>query len=444
MARAAILSSSLVILGALTGCGSLAATPGDDPKPGTLDGGTKFPLTGTPLPCDVDDVLARRCRTCHVNPPEHGAPMPLLFQENLDAPARSDPSRKVYELVHERIHDDAFPMPQPPNARLDERDMKTLDDWIAKGAPHATSCAADGGTPLPDSGPPILTACTPDMHMKPSSAWVMPETTDDVYVCYGFDITPGVKRHVTAIAPIVQNGAIVHHALLYQADTAVDSKPTVCDPGGATKWRIVYGWAPGGLAMELPPEAGFALEGTTHYVAQIHYSNLTHLANQADATGFDLCTTDQLRPNDADVLAFGSMNFEIKPHSTLDTTCSITLPTLIPKVHVFSAFPHMHQLGKSIGTTVLPAGGGAPIDLGGQAHWNFANQLWFPLDTMVGGGDTVQTRCAWTNPGDKPVSFGSATSDEMCYSFTAYYPKIKFPQWSWALPANGSTCQENK
>jgi hypothetical protein len=38
------------------------------------------------------------------------------------------------------------------------------------------------------------------------------------------------------------------------------------------------------------------------------------------------------------------------------------------------------------------------------------------------------------------VSFGQDTEDEMCYSFTAYYPKITSAGWSWALPAAGSAC----
>ena len=92
-------------------------------------------------------------------------------------------------------------MPQPPNARLAAPDLKTLDDWIAKGAPAATTCAApDGGAPPPppDAGPPDL-SCTTDARIKPGTTWSMPSTSDDVYVCYGFDVTSATKRHVVGI-----------------------------------------------------------------------------------------------------------------------------------------------------------------------------------------------------------------------------------------------------
>ncbi len=39
------------------------------------------------------------------------------------------------------------------------------------------------------------------------------------------------------------------------------------------------------------------------------------------------------------------------------------------------------------------------------------------------------------------VKFGETTVEEMCYSFTMYYPKVQQALWSWALPAVTSTCQ---
>jgi hypothetical protein len=74
--------------------------------------------------------------------------------------------------------------------------------------------------------------------------------------------------------------------------------------------------------------------------------------------------------------------------------------------------------------------------------WNFNNQIWFPISTTLNAGDTITTRCAWLNTSSPPatVSFGQDTEDEMCYSFTAYYPKITSAGWSWALPAAGSAC----
>jgi hypothetical protein len=78
--------------------------------------------------------------------------------------------------------------------------------------------------------------------------------------------------------------------------------------------------------------------------------------------------------------------------------------------------------------------------LGQQAAWDFGSQPWFPVDATLATNDVVKTRCVWENPGDEDVGFGSATNQEMCYSFTAYYPRIQSPVWSWALPASQATC----
>ena len=107
-------------------CGATSAEVG----PGSgADGGTGTPVdpgVSGVIPCDVDKVLAANCRSCHGSPPTYGAPMPLVTLADLHAPAMSDSTRNVYELVAERIADDVKPMPQPPNARLSAADRATL------------------------------------------------------------------------------------------------------------------------------------------------------------------------------------------------------------------------------------------------------------------------------------------------------------------------------
>jgi hypothetical protein len=266
----------------------------------------------------------------------------------------------------------------------------------------------------------------------------MPASADDVYVCYGFDVTSAEKRHVTAIAPKIDDPAIVHHLLLFQSDTAAGATPWECGPTIPNRWRVVYGWAPGGRAFEFPPEAGYPQEQTTHYVVQVHYNNVQHEAGHTDASGFDFCTTPDLRPNDADTVAFGTMSFRIPPRSTLDLSCDARMPAALPELHLFAAFPHMHQLGRSIGTKRLAGPGGPEQDLGGHPSWDFQNQVYLPINGTIRGGDTVRTRCVWQNDGDTPVGFGEATEDEMCFSFTMYWPRINV---SWAMPTALSSCR---
>ena len=398
---------------------------------------------GTPLPCAVDTVLAQSCRSCHGATPSGGAPMSLVTYEDLTAPAKSDPTKKVYELVGARIHDDKKPMPQAPNARTTPLQTATLDNWIAAGAPSSHSTDACK-SPAYDGGTVSGLSCTPDVSVRPVSPWAMPQDQTDTYVCYGVDVPALSGQQTIAFAPHIDNPKIVHHVLLYQSAQSRPTTPGPC-PLGVGQSKLLYGWAPGGGNFELPPEAGYKMagpDGVAHFVVQVHYNNLAALPSEVDSSGFDLCTTTTPRPNNADVLAFGSMDFTIPAHGALDMTCDYTVPPALAEMHVISAFPHMHNLGTAIRTTATPMGldSGAPtIQLGGVDNWSFGNQLWYPMKETVHAGDVVHTRCAYNNQTNAPVSFGEFTSDEMCYSFTMYWPAAtSIP--SWMVPSLKSTC----
>jgi hypothetical protein len=441
--------SSLAILACSTINGAEFTTSSGPSSSGTGAGtgsgtstGSGGGAVGGNLPCDVDAVLQNNCRKCHSDPPQFGAPMPLVTYADLMAPAPEDPTgkQKVYQAVELRTHDDAMPMPQPPNPRLDAADQATLDNWINAGAPPSSqSCGGTGGGGA-GGGPPL--PCTPDLSLVPMTKYTMPTDTDDIYICYGIDVTTTQAEQAIAFFPHIDNSKIVHHILLFQTDSTVDPGPSPCQfGGGGPDWRIVSVWAPGGTGLVMPPQAGFPLSGTTHYAVQVHYNNLMHLSGEQDGSGFDVCTTTSLRPNDADILAFGTENFTIPAHGTLDLTCNFTLPSYAPDFTLVADMPHMHKLGTIIGTTNQPAAGGPPVDLGTRNPWNFNTQYWTDLNqTQIGAGDTVSTRCAWFNPGANAVSFGENTENEMCFSFVVYYPKITVSQWNWSIPASLSTC----
>ena len=406
-----------------------AAAPGS----GSAEAGTVTPGAGGGLPCDVDAVLAKNCRSCHAAPPQFGAPMPLLTLADLHADAKSNPGKKVFELVGSRIHDDAAPMPQAPNPRLTAAESATLDSWIAAGAPAgdaACNPAADAGT-----GQPAPLSCKPDQQIRPKTKFKVTDASD-LYVCYGFDTDASQKRHVIAGAARIDNTKVVHHVLLYQADQTVDGTPAPCGAGGGSGWRLVTGWAPGGKNFELPPEAGFAEEaGTTHWALQIHYNNAGGLLDQEDETGFDLCTTDQLRPNDADILATGTVQIAIPPRSTHEVSCDLSFPKQYGTINVVSSWAHMHKLGRA--QSAVRIRGGAETTILDAPTYDFSTGAGAnAVKVDVGAGDTIRTKCKWKNAGDQTVSFGEATSDEMCFAFLTYYPKITSSRFVWAAPAS--------
>ncbi len=415
-----------------------------------LDAGTAGPRGPSGLPCDVDAVLAQNCLKCHAEIPQFGAPMPLTTWDALHAAARSDGTKSVYELVPVRIANDDQPMPPPPNPRLSAADRKVVTDWVAAGAPRGPA-ACEGTTP-PEQ-PTTSLACTPGLSLAPATPYVMPTDAGDQYVCFGVDVKATTPTHITALDPKIDNTKIVHHVVVYESPDAYSKTPTPCSPSAALTWRMVLGWAPGVKGLELPPEAGFpiAMSGEgTHYVVQMHYSNPQHLVGEKDASKIDLCTSPP-RKYEADVLAFGTQQFTIPaappPGGVFTRDCTLKVTERYAGLHLFTAMPHMHQIGTAMSTTLKPGAGGALVDLGTQPSFDFNTQAYLPISATTAAGDVIRTRCSWSNTTGAEVRFGEKTADEMCYSFTMYYPRIRSELWSWAAPAlppayGGATCTD--
>jgi hypothetical protein len=194
--------------------------------------------------------------------------------------------------------------------------------------------------------------------------------------------------------------------------------------------------------METPPEAGFPEEGTTHWILQVHYNDTTGKnAGLVDKSGYDLCTTDKLRANDAAVMAPGTLQMNIPPRATTDITCDWS-PMLIGKVHLFGATPHMHKLGTKMSTYVTH--NGVKTKVVDQQNFDFNYQSAYTASVDLEDGDTVSTRCAWNNTTDQAVKWGENTGDEMCFDFIPYYPKIDSPLWSWTTPSILGNCSPTK
>ncbi len=424
------------------GAGGGPGSPANGAADQTGHGSDPQSAPASGLPCDVDAVLKADCQTCHASDPKYGASLPLVTYADL---TKDLGGSKVYDRVKARVHDDSRPMPPSPNPRLSAKDSGAIDAWIAAGAKPSNDRCSDGG---PASTDPKPLSCTPDTTLKASAPFTMQANAPvDQYVCAGVDVTVMQKRHVTALAPRVDNKKILHHILLFQAPSSESSTPFACSAFGSASWKLVAGWAPGGNNLELPPEAGFPEEkGTTHWVIQLHYNNALNLTGATDLSGYEMCTTEKLRANDAGVVAFGSTSFSIAPRSTTTIACDYTLPSSFQGVKFFNASPHMHTRGAAMSTARLAGGQGAEQMVFDQPAFDFQSQSNYAIATAVSPGDVMRTRCTWKNPGDTAISFGEGTSDEMCFDFLGYYPNIPdktlfgLPIFTWVTPSSSATC----
>jgi len=397
-------------------------------------------LVGANIPCDVQKVLATRCQNCHApDGLKAGAPMPLATQADF---ARLRGGLPVHAIAKSRINDRSG-KPMPPGPAIPESEQALLDDWLGRGAPAGRACEA-GAAALPKT---FEKPCDADTMLKAKTPYTLRPDKDDQYVCFGVDVDRTAKRHVWAMYPEIDNASVLHHILVFQADKTEDPTPHACDSFGASEWKMMGGWAPGGGPIVLPSEAGYPEnQGTTHWVLQLHYNNASRKTDQKDQSGFGVCTTDQLRQYDAGILAFGALRFTIPPRRTHGITCEFGLDERFQGAHFFGASPHMHKLGSALSIDRLFQNKTQTQNVIDAKSYNFEEQTGTKVSIDVSAGDTIRTRCEWKNPGDRAVTFGEGTGAEMCFGFVTYYPAIKdeyttiagrpAPVFNWSTPSN--------
>lgn len=120
------------------------------------------PSLVTGLPCEIDDLLETRCRSCHGDPAV-GAPMSLVSYDDLMAPSLADPSLRVAESALHRMLSVAAPMPPGAPRSIDAAATAAWGDWLDAGTPMGECGAAvDGGEPEPPTP-----TCSSGRHWDP-------------------------------------------------------------------------------------------------------------------------------------------------------------------------------------------------------------------------------------------------------------------------------------
>ena len=94
--------------------------------------------------------------------------------------------------------------------------------------------------------------------------------------------------------------------------------------------------------------------------------------------------------------------------------------TLQSNVTLWGVAPHMHMLGRDahIEATAPDGQSSCLIDI---PKWDFHWQgLYFyaaPTGVSLAAGTQLTYSCTWDNPGSASISWGEATTDEMCITY---------------------------
>ncbi|GFN79655.1 dopamine beta-hydroxylase [Plakobranchus ocellatus] len=136
-----------------------------------------------------------------------------------------------------------------------------------------------------------------------------------------------------------------------------------------------------------------------------------------------------------DMLTFtvGARNFLIPPgypRYEVSGVCNTSCRRVIRKpAKIAAAVNHMHYMGIEMQMELFRCGQKKAV-ITYEAHYSYDNPQIQQHDPSIDllPGDEIKTTCVYSSEGHtRPVSFGIATSDEMCYGFLFAYPAQAFP-----------------
>src|SRR5499427_7050203 len=413
---------------------------------------------GGALPCDVASVLQTKCQLCHGSTPQFGAPSPLVTYADTQTTARTMPSLAVWQTMQKYVHttDPVTHMPPSSQPALSPSELATLDAWFAAGAPAGGGSCASGTTGSggagglgPGSGGGVgsgggaagstggggAASCTVTHTMTAhamgnmTAKYVVPNPTNDFYVCFNFKSPFAPGELATGFMPIVDDTRVIHHWILYAStqnltDGSISNNCVL--PTVSSSDTMIAGWAPGGQPTILDPDVGLSVE-YPFFQLQVHYNNQRY-ADAADASGVAICSTTTPRPNVAGIVTLGSMFFSIPAGAkdyAVTGNCSNLASDGKTTMNVIITTPHMHLLGTGFQTQQMRGSTAiGPISDVPLGTWSFEDQRHYVQNPrrQVLPGDVLRTTCYYNNPSTTAVGFGVKTTDEMCFDFVAVYP----------------------
>jgi hypothetical protein len=448
------------------GTGVPGQTPGNQPgvgtpgsTPGTTPGTT--PVAGGVVPCAQMNALTNNCQKCHGSMIAFGAPMSLVTVDDFHKPAKSDPTKKVYEVALARMNDQANPM--PPGGAMDATERKVLTDWLSAGAvgapategmacqPSATgertvhdaAYFRNGLTPLPGE-----TCYELANHGGQTEGDTTPYAvrTGEHYQQFYFKVPWGADDVMTRYGAKYDNLKVLHHWLLFTSTMAASkvgtSETTIGTTIGDTA-QLIAGWAVGGDHVTFPPDTALELTQTGILNLQWHFYNQGTVV-EMDKSTVQVCTVKRATKKNIGSLTFlGTENFNgplgmpAKTESKFSGSC---LNDLGAPITLFGFNPHMHKLGTHMNTVILRKSG--MMETVFDKAFDFNSQFTYVLDKpiVLEAGESIVSTCTFNNTTDANVAFGPSTEEEMCYNFTMSYPAKALDNGTPSLIGATNTC----
>jgi len=372
---------------------------------------------------EIVRLFQAHCQSCHH--PGDIAPFSLTNYEEAKAnAAKIKLKTQAHEMPPWKPSADCGAFKDTQLRTLTDGEIDLLARWVDNGAPLGDPADLpqlidfSGGWAL---GNPNLVLGSPEPYTPPAD--------HDEYRCFTLPTNLTSDKYVSAIDIKPGNREEVHHVIVF-LDTLGDSQrldDESAGPGytcfggpGFNLSGTLGGWAPGARPYELPDEVGMALPANARVVLQVHYH--VHTGSPTpDQTKIAIYYKDKKPDKLLTILPVINQTFTIPP-LTDNYLVTAQFPITTPvATHLWLIAPHMHLLGRKM-NVVATYPDGKQECLINIDNWEFNWQGVYPYTQplAIPRGTLFSLKAWYDNPSDRSVSWGEATTDEMCIAFVGF------------------------
>ena len=371
---------------------------------------------------DIAPIVWSRCASCH-RPGEigpfslitydevrrHGTQIAAVTARRIMPPWQ--PSGRVGDFQNDR--------------RLTDRELQTLQQWIAEGMPEGDPGALP---PMPDWRGGWQLG-TPDLVVRMPEEYLVPADGADVFRTFVIPIPLGRPHWVRAMEFHPGNPRVVHHANVGVDRTRSSRQLDARDPGpgyaGSMERDAQYpqgqllGWTPGQAPHPAPEGTQWRLEPGSDLVVQLHLQPTGKVERVAVTIGFFLIDTPPRRTPVG--LRLGSETIEIPPGAAQYVVADrYVLPV---DVEVLALQPHAHNLARRMeAEAALPDGTRRRLITIDDWDFRWQDVYRYAAPVLLPKGTTVSMRYTYDNSSANPrnpnrpparVVWGQNTTNEM-------------------------------
>ncbi|MGK0358490.1 MAG: mono/diheme cytochrome c family protein [Bradymonadia bacterium] len=327
-----------------------------------------------------------------------------------------------------------------------------LANWATQGAP-------EGEPSDMEQPPPAASTFEANLITTAAAPYLPDAATPDDYRCLVLDAEFAEDTYVHGLQVVPDQGALVHHVLLYAIppadvpdllalDDASEGEGYPCFGGVEIGLPSTQGgWVPGSGANVWPDGRASIIQAGSKLVMQVHY-NLAVAPTLPDQTAVHIMATTEAP---AHILAGQPLAVLDLAIDAGDAESVITRDFTWYQAEPFEFVGlagHMHLLGTAMSVKIIRAGDAGEACVLDIPRWDFAWQEMFLLvePLQIRTGDRVRLTCHFDNSaGNQPVvngeqleprdiTWGESTLDEMCYASL-----MRSQPWTPEL-ANQTTC----